>query len=119
MERPADGKEIECLPVVVPGFSGRNLHALPLDQISCLWGEFFWRQFAEANRAWGGEHLRGHVRRVRSGERIFRCREPPAGELPRQPIGYESLPSDDYLRLMGGTRKLLQSRQPFPDKPPL
>lgn len=33
-------------------------------------------------------------------------------------MGQERLPSDDYLRLTGGIRKLLRSRQPFPDKPP-
>jgi hypothetical protein len=112
-------REIEYLPVVFPGFSWRNLHGGPLDQIPRRKGEFLWRQFAEAQRAGARSVYVAMFDECDEGTAIFKCTEPPAGELSKQLIGYEGLPSDHYLRLTGEARKLLHARRPFPDKPPL
>lgn len=111
-------RKIEYLPVAFPGFSWRNLHGGPLDQIPRRRGEFLWRQFGEAKRAGASSVYVAMFDECDEATAIFKCIEPP-GDLAKQLIGYEGLPSDHYLRLTGAARELLRERRPFPGKPPL
>ena len=112
------GRGVDYLPVVFPGFSWRNLHGGPLDQIPRRRGEFLWRQFAEAGRMGAAGVYVAMFDECDEGTAIFKCVEPPAGDLSKQLIGYEGLPSDHYLRLTGEARKLFHAGRPFPDVPP-
>jgi hypothetical protein len=112
------GRGVDYMPVVFPGFSWRNLHGGPLDQIPRRRGEFLWRQFAEAGQAGAASVYVAMFDECDEATAIFKCVEPPAGDLSKQLIGYEGLPSDHYLRLTGEAGNLLRARRPFPEKPP-
>lgn len=112
-------RSILSMPVAFPGFSWHNLHGGPLGQIPRRKGEFLWRQFAEASRVGAETIYVAMFDEVDEGTAIFKCADPPAGEPDTHLLGLEGLPGDHYLRLTGEAAKLLRSRTPIPERPPL
>ena len=104
-------RRIEYLPVVFPGFSWKNLHGGPLDQIPRRRGEFFQRQIDEAVGAGATGLYVAMFDECDEGTAIFKCVDPPAG-LDDRFIGLEGLPSDHYLKLAGAARRRLRASSP-------
>lgn len=112
--------QLDFLPVVFPGFSWHNLKGDPLDSIPRLKGQFLWSQIMAAKRVGSEMIYVAMFDEVDEGTAIFKCtNDPPVGEGV-QFLGYEGLPSDYYLRLVGAGGKLLRDEIPLTDSvPPL
>jgi len=99
---------IDCLPVVFPGFSWRNMNNGPSDQIPRLRGQFLWSQFCEAKRANVSMVYVAMFDEVDEGTAIFKCaNEAPVGQQSKF-VTYEGLPGDFYLKLVGKGSKLIR-----------
>ncbi len=102
----------DFLPVVFPGFSWHNLKGDPLASIPRRKGEFLWSQIVAA-RKMGGEMIYvAMFDEVDEGTAIFKCTDQPPVGNGVQFLGYEGLPSDYYLRLVGEAGKLLRNEIP-------
>jgi hypothetical protein len=103
---------LECMPVVFPGFSWHNLNPKSKsDQIPRLKGKFLWTQFAAAKKAGATMIYQAMFDEVNEGTAIFKCtNSPPVGAS--QFITYEGLPSDYYLWLVNQGRQMLDGKIP-------
>lgn len=99
---------LEFLPVVFPGFSWHNLHGGKLDQIPRLKGEFLWAQVKAAKKIDSKMIYVAMFDEVDEATAIFKCTSTPPTNENAQFIGYEGLPSDFYLRVVGQAGKLLR-----------
>jgi len=114
-----DGDLRECrrrgtlwIPVVYPGFSWDNLKRRPAGStaIPRRGGRFLWEQFHELARRKVDTVYVAMFDEVDEGTAVFKVTSTP----PKQAhfVGYEGLPSDWYLRLVGeGTRMLRGQRR--------
>ena len=92
----------DYLPVVFPGFSWHNLNGDRLNAIPRLKGQFLASQIAAAKRIGCNMLYVAMFDEVDEGTAIFKCtNDPPQGDGAKF-IGYEGLPSDFYLKLVGG-----------------
>lgn len=106
------------LPVVYPGFSWDNLQHKPPGSTTVPrnGGRFLWEQFAELRRLGVDSAFVAMFDEVDEGTAIFKVTNDPPTQA--HFVGYDGLPSDWYLRLVGeGTRLLRRERPPSPDPP--
>jgi hypothetical protein len=106
------------LPVVYPGFSWDNLKGKPggTSMLPRRGGRFLWEQFHELARLGVDAAVVAMFDEVDEGTAIFKVTN--ASPMPGHFVGYEGLPSDWYLRLVGeGTRMLRGQRPLTPDIP--
>jgi len=106
------------MPVVFPGFSWDNLQRKPAGTTAVprRGGRFLWEQFHELARRKVDTVYVAMFDEVDEGTAVFKVTSSP----PTQGhfAGYEGLPSDWYLRLVGeGTRMLRGQRPITPDIP--
>jgi hypothetical protein len=106
------------LPVVYPGFSWDNLKQKPPGTtiIPRRGGLFLWEQFHELARLKVDTVCVAMFDEVDEGTAIFKVTSTP----PTQGhfVGYEGLPSDWYLRLVGEGARMLRGQRPLsPDIP--
>ena len=114
----AQGKDVDLLPVVFPGFSWHNLKGKPLGQIPRLKGEFLWSQAIAAQNMGARMIYIAMFDEVDEGTAIFKCtNDPPVGEGVSF-LTYDGLPSDHYLRLAGEIGKTLRGEVPLAETVP-
>ena len=107
------------LPVVYPGFSWDNLQRLPpgTSNIPRRRGEFLWEQFHELSKLDVDSVYVAMFDEIDEGTAIFKVTSlpPTQGHF----IGYEGLPSDWYLRLVGEGARRLKQGLPAPAEIPI
>jgi hypothetical protein len=107
------------IPVVYPGFSWDNLQRLPpgTSLIPRRGGRFLWEQFAALSRLGADTVYVAMFDEVDEGTAVFKVTSSPPtqGHL----VGYDGLPSDWYLRLIGEAARRLCDKQPIPFEMPL
>jgi hypothetical protein len=107
------------LPVLYPGFSWNNLkrHAANLTTIPRRKGAFFWEQFHELAQLKVDRACIAMFDEVDEGTAIFKVTSSPP--VQGAFVGYEGLPSDWYLRLVGEGAKMLHGRRPLTAQIPI
>jgi hypothetical protein len=117
--RECQRRGILWLPVVYPGFSWKNLqrHAPGLVTIPRRRGEFLWEQFRELARLKVTEATVAMFDEVDEGTAIFKVTSSPPTQA--EFVGFEGLPADWYLRLVGEGTKLLAGKRPFSERIPI
>jgi hypothetical protein len=107
------------IPVVYPGFSWANLQqqAPETSLIPRRGGAFLWEQFYALSRLGADTVYVAMFDEVDEGTAVFKVTSSP----PRQGhwVGYEGLPSDWYLRLVGEAARRLRRQQPIPASIPI
>ena len=102
------------IPVVYPGFSWDNLKRQKpgTSLISRRGGQFLWEQFRALSNLGVDTVYVAMFDEVDEGTAIFKVTSSP----PTQGhfVGYEGLPSDWYLRLVGEAARRLRDKQPIP-----
>jgi len=105
---------VDYMPVIWPGFSWKNIHDGPLNQIPRDGGNYYWRQAYNAI-AIGSQFIYvAMFDEVDEGTAMFKLAE----NLSQVPVGIQDrivtldadgydLPGDWYLRLAGETQKML------------
>jgi hypothetical protein len=117
-KRECERRGVLWLPVVYPGFSWDNLKRSSPGSttIPRNGGRFLWEQFHEAARLGADSAYVAMFDEVDEGTAIFKVTSSPPTQA--HFVGYEGLPSDWYLRLVGeGTRMLRGERPPSPEIP--
>jgi len=114
---------IDYLPVVFPGFSWKNLHQGPPNQIPRRGGDFYWHQVVNASTAGAAMLKIAMFDEVDEGTAMFKS----AANKTSAPADVwtltldadgQALPSDWYLRLAGETSRLMRKEiQPSLDLP--
>ena len=100
--------QVEYLPVVFPGFSWYNMYGSAFNLVPRLRGQFLWSQFLAARQAGAAMVYVAMFDEVDEGTAIFKCvNEVPVGQASKF-LGFEGLPSDFYLKLVGAGTKLMQ-----------
>jgi hypothetical protein len=107
------------LPVVYPGFSWDNLKQQQPGQtnIARRGGRFLWEQFHELSKLGVDSVYVAMFDEVDEGTAIFKVTSAPP--TPGHFVGYEGLPSDWYLRLVGEAGRRLKQGLPVPAEIPL
>ncbi len=107
------------LPVVYPGFSWDNLQRKPAGStlIPRRRGRFLWEQFHELRKLGVDGVYVAMFDEVDEGTAIFKVTSSPP--VQGHFVGFEGLPSDWYLRLVGDAAKRLRQKQPIPADIPL
>jgi hypothetical protein len=102
------------MPVVYPGFSWDNLQHKPpgTTLIPRRGGRFLWEQFHELSKLAVECVYVAMFDEVDEGTAIFKVTSSPPAE--GHFVGYEGLPSDWYLRLVGAAASRLRQKQPIP-----
>ncbi len=106
------------IPVVYPGFSWDNLQRLKpgTSLIPRRGGEFLWEQFHVLSEMGVDTVYVAMFDEVDEGTAIFKVTSSPPTEA--HFVGYDGLPSDWYLRLVGEAARRLKAKQPIPDQIP-
>ncbi len=112
------GAGVLWFPTVYPGFTWDNLTQKPpgTSKIDREGGHFLWEQFYELARLGVDTVYVAMFDEVDEGTAVFKVTSSP----PTQAyfVGYDGLPSDWYLRLVGEGQKMLRGeRPPTPDLP--
>ncbi|MGC8640168.1 MAG: glycoside hydrolase family 71/99-like protein [Isosphaeraceae bacterium] len=107
------------VPVVYPGFSWDNLQRLApgTSLIARRGGRFLWEQFHDLSRLGVDTVYVAMFDEVDEGTAIFKVTSSP----PTQGhfVGFDGLPSDWYLRLVGEAALRLRDREPIPREIPI
>ncbi|MCX5672087.1 MAG: glycoside hydrolase family 71/99-like protein [Planctomycetota bacterium] len=107
------------LPVVYPGFSWDNLQQKPAGAtlIPRRRGRFLWEQFHELAKLGVDSVYVAMFDEVDEGTAVFKVTSAP----PTQGhfVGYEGLPSDWYLRLVGEGARMLRQKRLIPPEIPI
>jgi hypothetical protein len=107
------------IPVVYPGFSWDNLQRLApsTSLIARRGGRFLWEQFQALSRLGADTVYVAMFDEVDEGTAVFKVTSSP----PTQGhfVGYDELPSDWYLRLVGEAAQRLRDKQLIPPEIPL
>lgn len=103
------------LPVVYPGFSWDNLKRQPpgTSTIPRRGGRFLWEQFHALARM---KATSVYVAMFDEGTAIFKVTSSPPTQA--RFVGYDGLPSDWYLRLVGEGARMLRGRRPITSEIP-
>ena len=102
---------IDFLPVIFPGFSWHNMKGGPSNQIPRSHGEFLWSQFLNVKQANVNMTYVAMFDEVDEGTAIFKVTSSPPTQA--HFVGYDGLPSDWYLRLVGEGTKMLRGERPL------
>lgn len=110
-----NGKNIDYMPVVFPGFSWWNLKGEKYNHIKRNGGRFLWRQFYNAIDAGCNMIYVAMFDEVDEGTAIYKIAEndsqtPTTGRFVTLDEDGENLPSDWYLRLTGEATKMLRQQ---------
>ena len=118
-KRTSEGLGVLWIPVVYPGFSWDNLQRQKpgASLIARRGGRFLWEQFHELSRLGVDTVYVAMFDEVDEGTAIFKVTSAPP--TPGHFVGYEGLPSDWYLRLVGEAASRLRQGQPVPEEIPL
>ncbi len=106
------------LPVVYPGFSWDNLKRAPTGSTNVprRGGRFLWEQFHELSKLGVDSVFVAMFDEVDEATAIFKVTNAPPTQA--HFLGYEGLPPDWYLRLVGEGAKMLRGKIPIgPDIP--
>ena len=118
-KRECEKAGVMWLPVVYPGFSWDNLKQQPpgTTSIARRGGKFLWEQFHELSKLGVDSVYVAMFDEIDEGTAIFKVTSAP----PTQGhfVGYDGLPSDWYLRLVGEGGRLLKQHLPVPDEIPI
>ncbi len=117
---------VDYMPVIWPGFSWKNIHDGPLNQIPRDGGNYFWRQAYNAVSIGSQFIYVAMFDEVDEGTAMFKLAE----NLSQVPVGIQDrivtldadgydLPSDWYLRLAGETQKMLDGSIPLTSSIPI
>ena len=111
--------EMLWMPVVYPGFSWDNLKQQPpgTTEIPRRGGQFLWEQFHELSKLGVDTVYVAMFDEVDEGTAIFKVTSSPPTQA--HFVGYEGLPSDWYLRLVGKGARMLKAKQPIPPEIPI
>ena len=113
-----DERELDYLPVVFPGFSWFHQNGGEMGAIPRRKGAFLWEQISEAKRIGSDMLYVAMFDEVDEGTAIFKC----ANEVPsadgKSFLGYEGLPSDYYLRLVGEAGRLFRGERALAEGQP-
>ena len=106
------------IPVVYPGFSWDNLKRKPAGAtlIPRRGGRFLWEQLHAAAQMHAGGLYVAMFDEVDEGTAIFKVTSTPPKEA--HFVGYEGLPSDWYLRLVGEGARMLRGERPLTEEMP-
>ena len=117
-KRECDRLGILWFPVVWPGFGSANVCREPAghNQVSRQGGRLLWEQFHELSKLGVDTVYVAMFDEVDEGTAIFKV----TSSFPTQGffVGYEGLPSDWYLRLVGEATRRLHAHQPVPPEIP-
>ena len=107
------------MPVVYPGFSWDNLKQQPpgATEIPRRRGQFLWEQFHELSKLGVDTVYVAMFDEVDEGTAIFKVTSTPPTQA--HFVGYEGLPSDWYLRLVGEAARRLRDKLPVPAEIPI
>ncbi len=115
----ADKRECEragmlWIPVVYPGFSWDNLKRQTpgTSLVARRGGRFLWEQFHALSRLGADTVYVAMFDEVDEGTAIFKVTSSPP--VPGHFVGYDGLPADRYLRLVGDAARRLREKQPIP-----
>ncbi|HWF18751.1 MAG TPA: xylosidase/arabinosidase, partial [Verrucomicrobiae bacterium] len=87
------------------------------NQIPRLKGKFLWTQYAQAKKAGATMVYQAMFDEVDEGTAIFKCTDdPPVGASTF--VNYEGLPSDFYLKLVGGASRMIRGQAPLSNELP-
>lgn len=105
---------VDYMPVIWPGFSWKNLHDGPLNQIPRNEGNFYWRQAYNALDAGADFIYVAMFDEVDEATAMFKIAEtqqdiPAQGDFVTLDADGISLPSDWYLQLADETQKMLDN----------
>jgi len=102
--------KIDYLPVVFPGFSWYNMYGQANNQVPRRRGQFLWSQFLQDKQAGASMVYVAMFDEVDEGTAIFKCiNDVPVG-LKSRFLGFEGLPGDYYLRLVGTATKMVEGK---------
>jgi hypothetical protein len=110
---------VAWIPVVYPGFSWDNLKRQPAGTttIARRKGAFLWEQFHELARLQVEGAYIAMFDEVDEGTAIFKVTSAPP--TPGRFLGYEGMPSDWYLRLVGEGGRMLRGERPITPEIPI
>jgi hypothetical protein len=118
-KRECDRLGIQWLPVVYPGFGWTNLKGksagsatIPRDG-----GRFLWEQFHELAKLGADSAFVAMFDEVDEGTAVFKVTSSPPTRAHFE--GYEGLPSDWYLRLVGEGTRMLRGERPISAEIPI
>ena len=110
------------IPTVYPGFGWDNLtrrarEGAPTSAIPRRGGRFLWEQFHELAKQGVGSAYVAMFDEVDEGTSIFKVTSSPPTQA--RFSGYEGLPSDWYLRLVGEGARMLRGKRPITAQIPI
>jgi hypothetical protein len=114
----------DYMPVIFPGFSWYNIHGGPLNQISRLGGDFYWRQAYNSQVSGCSMLYTAMFDEVDEGTAMYKMaattNELPAGAtmVPLDVDGI-ALPSDWYLQVGGAAARMLRGEIPLQSTLPI
>jgi hypothetical protein len=117
--RECTGRGVFWIPSVYPGFSWDNLKQKPSGstEIPRRRGEFLWEQFHELGKLRVDTVYVAMFDEVDEGTAIFKVTSSPPSQ--GHFVGYEGLPSDWYLRLVGQGARMLRGQRPVTAEIPI
>ncbi|KAL7416853.1 hypothetical protein BDY24DRAFT_412339 [Mrakia frigida] len=116
-------KQRDYVPVVFPGFSWKNLHDGPLNQMPRLGGEFLYRQLYNARKS-GASVVYGAMFDEYDEATALMPSEPHSSHVPKErdflalDADGESLPDDWFLRICSVASKALLAGEQLPENLP-
>jgi hypothetical protein len=118
-KRDCEARGALWIPVVYPGFSWDNLQRLPPGSslIERRSGRFLWEQFHQLSTLGVDSLYVAMFDEVDEGTAIFKVTSTPP--VQGHFVGYDGLPSDWYLRLVGEAAGRLRQKQPIPSQIPI
>ena len=117
--RECEKRGVRWLPIVYPGFRWDNLQHKPpgTTEIPRRGGAFLWEQFHALRKLEVTEAIVAMFDEVDEGTAIFKVTSTPPTQA--RFVGYEGLPSDWYLRLVGEGAKMLRKERPISAEIPI
>ncbi|HEX3658436.1 MAG TPA: glycoside hydrolase family 71/99-like protein [Pirellulales bacterium] len=118
-KQACEQRGVRWLPVVYPGFSWDNLKQKPpgTTTIARRGGRFLWEQFHELSALHVDGVYVAMFDEVDEGTAIFKVSSQPPTQA--HFVGYDGLPSDWYLRLIGEAADRLKENRPIPPEIPI